>query len=305
MAHSPLGRIADTSFRFQIKREREDHIVDYRLTVQSYGERSRQSARLIWTRNQHRPKEKVSKPVPPQIPMNIVAPQLILLPGLATDAEMWQAQLAAVPPKWNAAVTDVHTRHHSIEDMAQALLDEHPGPLVLCGASMGGMVAMEVARRAGPRLRGLALLGTSARPETEAMRTLREGVIPLFEQGRMAEVLRANIPLAFAPAQARNPALAQRYMAMVMRSGAAQLVRQNRAIMVRPDARQHLASVSCPVLLLCGESDKLTPPEHTYEIAGLLPQAEVHILPGCGHMLTLEQPSVVNTVLLEWLLRLS
>ena len=247
----------------------------------------------------------VPEPVPLQKSMNTVAPQLILLPGLATDAEMWQAQLAAVPPKWKTAVTDVHTRFNTVEDMAQALLDEHPGPLVLCGASMGGMLAMEAARRAGPRIRGLALLGTSAKPETEAMRSLREGVIPLFEQGRMAEVLRANIPLAFAPAQARNAELTQHYMAMVMRSGAAQLVRQNRAIMVRPDARQHLPSVSCPVLLLCGETDKLTPPEHTYEIAGMVPQAEVHILPGCGHMLTLEQPLVVNAVLLEWLLRVS
>ncbi|MFZ4286865.1 alpha/beta fold hydrolase [Variovorax sp. HJSM1_2] len=236
--------------------------------------------------------------------MTPVAAQLILLPGLATDAEMWQAQLAAVPQKWNTAVSDVHTRHHTIEDMAQALVDEHPGPLVLCGASMGGMIAMEAARHAGPRLRGLALLGTSARPENDAMRTLREGVLPLFAQGRAPEVLRANVPLAFAPAQARNTALTQRYMDMVLRAGASQLVQQNRAIMVRPDARQHLARVACPVLLLCGEADKLTPPEHTYEIAGWLPQAEVHILPGCGHMLTMEQPSVVNSALLEWLRRL-
>lgn len=236
--------------------------------------------------------------------MTPVAAQLILLPGLATDAEMWQAQLAAVPHKWNTAVSDVHTRHNTIEDMAKALVDEHPGPLVLCGASMGGMIAMEAARRAGPRLRGLALLGTSAKPETDTMRSLREGVIPLFEQGRMAEVLRANLPLAFAPAQARNNLLTQQYMAMVMRAGATQLVRQNRAVMVRPDARLHLSGVSCPVLLLCGEADKLTPPEHTYEIAGWLPQAEVHILPGCGHMLTMEQPSVVNAALLEWLRRL-
>lgn len=233
--------------------------------------------------------------------MTTVAPQLIFLPGLATDTEMWQAQLAAVPQKWRATVTDVHTRYRTIEDMAQALLDEHPSPLVLCGASMGGMIAMEAARRAGPRLRGLALLGTSARPETEAMRALREGVIPLFEQGRMAEVLRANIPLAFAPGQASNPVLTQQYMAMVMRAGAAQLVQQNRAVMVRPDARLHLPGVSCPVLLLCGESDKLTPPELTHEIAGFVPQAEVRILPGCGHMLTLEKPAEVSEALVGWL----
>jgi pimeloyl-ACP methyl ester carboxylesterase len=301
MAQSPLGRVADTSFLVQIKREREDET----LAVQAYDKRSRQGARLIWTRNQHRPKEFVLELVPLQTPMTTVAPQLIFLPGLATDAEMWQAQLAAVPSHWRAAVTDVHTRYNTIEEMAQALLDEHPGPLVLCGASMGGMIAMEAARRAGPRLGGLALFGTSARPETDAMRALREGVIPLFEQGRMAEVLRANLPLAFAPGQASNPVLTQQYMAMVMRAGAAQLVQQNRAVMVRPDARLHLAKLSCPVLLLCGESDKLTPPELTHEIAGLVPQAEVRILAGCGHMLTLEKPVEVSAALLEWLLRLS
>ena len=74
--------------------------------------------------------------------------QLILLPGLASDAVMWKHQLAVLPAEWAAHVTDVHTRHDSIEAMAAALLREHPGPLILCGASMGGIVAMEVLRQA-------------------------------------------------------------------------------------------------------------------------------------------------------------
>ncbi|HYF18085.1 MAG TPA: alpha/beta fold hydrolase, partial [Ramlibacter sp.] len=86
---------------------------------------------------------------------------LLLLPGLAGDEVMWQAQMEALR-EFSPRVADVHMRFASIHEMAAALLAENDGPLVLCGASMGGIVAMEAARQAPHRLRGLALLGTTA-----------------------------------------------------------------------------------------------------------------------------------------------
>lgn len=227
--------------------------------------------------------------------------QLILLPGLASNAVMWQHQLAALPAELGAQVTDVHARHDSIEAMAAALLREHTGQLILCGASMGGIVAMEVLHQAPERVTALALLGTNARPETDDMRRLREAAVALFEQGRVAELLRANVPLAFHVSRTGDAALTGSYLAFVMQAGAAQLVRQNRAIMARPDARLHLGAARCPVLLLCGDSDQLTPPESSREIAALIPQARLVMVPRCGHMLTMEQPDFVNRCLLEWL----
>ena len=76
------------------------------------------------------------------------------------------------------------------------------------------------------RIRGLALLGTSARPEDAATRALREAAIVLFEQGRMAEVLQANLPLAFDASRAADTELHQTYLDMIGRAGAAQLVAQ-------------------------------------------------------------------------------
>ncbi len=232
-------------------------------------------------------------------------PQLILLPGLASDATMWQHQIAGLQASHAPQVTDVHARHARIEDMAAALLAEHPGELLLCGASMGGIIAMEVARQAPARMAGLALLGTNARPETEDMRQLREGAIQLFESGRMDEVLRANLPFAFHPSRARDAALTGSYLAFVQRAGAAQLVRQNRAIIGRPDARLHLPSLQCPVLVMCGDTDRLTPPECSREIAALLPHAELQMVPECGHMLTMERPEIVTRALQDWLQRLA
>lgn len=230
--------------------------------------------------------------------------QLILIPGLASDAVMWQAQLAALSASHRPHVTDVHTRHDTIASMAGALLDEHPGELLLCGASMGGIIAMEAARQAPQRIRGLALLGTNARPETDQMRTLRQGAIEFFAQGRALEVLRLNVPLAFHASRAGDLQLTQAYLDFVMAAGSEQLIRQNRAIMDRPDARTHLPGLRCPVLVMCGDSDQLTPPECSREIAAMVPQAELVMVPRCGHMLTMEQPDLVNAALLDWLQRL-
>lgn len=227
--------------------------------------------------------------------------QLILLPGLASNHVMWQAQLAALPATWPTHVTDVHARCDSIEVMARTLLNEHPGELVLCGASMGGIVAMEVARQAPQRIRGLALLGTSARPETDDVRALREAAIVLFAQGRAAEVLRANVPLAFHGSRSADKTLVQCYLDFVLQAGPQQLIRQNRAIMGRRDARLHLPDLRCPVLMVCGDADQLTPIECAREITALIPHARLEILTQCGHMLTMEQPERVNTLLRDWL----
>ncbi|AEG94453.1 alpha/beta fold hydrolase [Ramlibacter tataouinensis] len=226
--------------------------------------------------------------------------QLVLLPGLAGDAAMWQSQARALAG-WQPHISDVHMRHGRIETMASALLAEHPGELVLCGASMGGMVAMEAARQAPGRVRGLALLGTTAQPETPDMQALREDAVKLFEQGQVAEVIEPNLRFAFHPHHAADPALARAYVDFVLRAGAGQLVRQNRAVMARPDARTHLPALRCPVLVVCGEDDQLTPPDCSREIAALVPGARLVLLPRCGHMLTMERPQAVNAVLLAWL----
>lgn len=227
--------------------------------------------------------------------------QLLLLPGLACNAVMWQHQMGVLPSGLNPLVSDVHTRFDTVPAMAQALLQEQPGELVLCGASMGGILAMEVVRQAPGRVKALALLGTNARPETPDMAQLREAAINFFNQGRAREVLMVNLPLAFHPSRAADTALTQTYLDFVLAAGDLQLIRQNRAIMSRPDARLHLPQVACPTLVICGDADQLTPPECSREIAALVPGAELAMIAQCGHMLTMERPLEVNAVLLPWL----
>lgn len=226
---------------------------------------------------------------------------LVLLPGLASDATIWRDQRPVLSERHRVAIADVHFRHDTLPAMAAALLAEHPGELVLCGTSMGGMVALEAVRQAPQRVKALALLGTSARADTPELIALRQSAIGEFAAGRAEALLRANVMFAFHPKVRGDSELAQTYLAFVMRAGADALIRQNRAIMARADLRPALAAIRCPTLVACGDSDLLTPPEHSREIAEAIPGARFELVPECGHLLTLERPQHVNTLLLAWL----
>ncbi|RYF57247.1 MAG: alpha/beta fold hydrolase, partial [Comamonadaceae bacterium] len=67
----------------------------------------------------------------------------------------------------------------------------------------------------------------------------------------------------------------------------------------------HLPRVRCPTLVMCGDSDQLTPPECSAEIAQLVPGAELRMVARTGHMLTMEQPAEVSALLRAWLERLA
>jgi pimeloyl-ACP methyl ester carboxylesterase len=229
---------------------------------------------------------------------------VVLLPGLACDATLWRDQLPALAGRHFVHVSDVHFRFDSLAAMAAALLAECRGRLVLVGSSMGGMLALEVQRQAPQRVAAMALLGSSARADTPELLRLRGDAITLFEQGRMDEVLRANLAFAFHPNSLHRRDLVDTYLGFVRRAGALALIRQNRAVMARADSRPRLGALRCPLLVACGEADRLTPPEHSREIAAAVSGARLEIVPGAGHLLTLEQPERVNALLLGWLARL-
>ena len=232
---------------------------------------------------------------------------ILLLPGLACDAELFAAQQPVLAAQYCVHISNAHTRAPTLPAMAALLWIEQPeqeAPQVLVGASMGGMLALEMWRQAPQRVRAIALLGSSARPDTPELITLRTQACTLFANGRMEELLAANALFAFHPRNAGNKALVQRYLAMLRRAGAAQLIAQNQAVLARADSRPLLPQIRCPLLLACGQADGLTPPEFVYEMAALALRAastRVAIVPGAGHMLTMEQPEVVNALLLEWL----
>ncbi len=110
----------------------------------------------------------------------------------------------------------------------------------------------------------------------------------MVEAGKGDEVLEANVWFVFDRSAWDDQPLLDRYLAMV----------------AAPDGVPGLREIACPTLVVCGEADGVTPPECSREIAAGIAGAQLHLLPDCGHMLTMEKPQRVNALLLEWLARL-
>jgi pimeloyl-ACP methyl ester carboxylesterase len=229
------------------------------------------------------------------------APHRFLIPGLASDATMWAARREALVATREVHVSDVHFRFATLPEMARALLAEHPGGLVLCGASMGGMIAFEALRQAPQRLRGLCLAGTSARPDSPEVAALRANAFALIDAGQYEEMITFNVPFSFHADRLDDRALVDAYLDMLRRAGPQELVRQNVAVAARADSRPLLPAIRCPTLVLCGDADVVTTLEASREIAQGVPDAEFELIARCGHMLTMERPQEVNAALGAWL----
>ncbi len=227
---------------------------------------------------------------------------LILIPGLLCDRAVWQAQLDGLSGVADARVADV-TRDDSMSAMAARVLAECPFErFALAGFSMGGYVAFELMRQAPGRVTRLALLDTSARPDTPERSRQRREFMTLAQRERgFAPVNRVMLPLMVHASRLDDAPLIAEIRAMADRVGVAAYVRQQEAIIGRADSRPALAGIRVPTLVLCGREDALTPLEAHEEMAAGVPGALLEVIDTCGHMAPMERPEAVNSALSRWL----
>jgi pimeloyl-ACP methyl ester carboxylesterase len=166
---------------------------------------------------------------------------------------------------------------------------------------MGGYIALEVMRQAPQRVERLALLDTSARPDSPEASRDRERLIALAEAGRFEDIHSKLWPRLVHPAHQADEALQDLVIGMMQETGADAYIRQQRAIMTRADSRPLLPGIEIPTLVLVGEGDAITPPDVAREMAEMVEWASLVIIPESGHLSTLEQPERVTQALSLWL----
>jgi len=224
---------------------------------------------------------------------------LLLLPGLLCDERLWRDPAAAL-----AAVADIHhadlTRDDSVAGMAARVLASAPPVFALAALSMGGYVAFEILRRAPQRVARLALLDTSARLDPPKRMLVRQAGLAMAEAGRFAGVTRKLLPQLVHESRVDSE-VGDEVMAMAQRVGLAAFLRQQRAIIDRPDSEPLLPTIAVPTLLGVGEDDRMTLPEETRRMHALIPGARLHVFARCGHLPPMEVPQETATVLRDWL----
>jgi len=227
---------------------------------------------------------------------------LVLVPGMMCDARVFAPQIEDLSRDYPLHIASIN-HHENIRQMALAVLETAPDRFALAGLSMGGIVAMEILRRAPERVTRVALISTTPLAETPAQAAWREPQIVRARAGFLDEALEEAMAAENLAPQTGRQEIMRLLRNMGQDLGANVFIRQSRALQRRRDAQNVLVATKATALILCGKFDRLTPVKRHVAMAELVAHSELVVLENAGHLPVLEAPEETNKALRKWMER--
>jgi pimeloyl-ACP methyl ester carboxylesterase len=230
---------------------------------------------------------------------------VLLVPGLLCDDTLWGSQVEAL-----SDIADVRVANNgnvdSLGTLAEGIIANAPPRFAIAGHSMGGRVALEVARRVPDRLIGFALLDTGCEAlapgeagEREA--AARRSMLALARRSGMRAMARTWLQGMVYPSRLTDAELVEPIVEMFGRRTPEFFALQIQSLLTRPDAKSVFGQIRCPGLVLCGRDDAPAPPARHEVMAKMLRKSTFGIIPNCGHMSPLERPRAVTDAFRSWI----
>jgi pimeloyl-ACP methyl ester carboxylesterase len=228
-------------------------------------------------------------------------PPIVFLHGVGSNRQTWRGQLDEFSATQTAVAIDARgyggswTRPDTVSmarfaaDTAAVIQAVGRGPAQVCGLSMGGIVALHLWRDDPQVVRSLALADTWAwHPAAAAGQDARLAAI---DANDMASLAQARMPAVYGPGA--DPLLVQRGVD-TFASLDKSVYRAASADLWGVDMRSVASSVTVPTLVLVGDHDAIAPPHLSRELAGLIPGAQLVVIPDAGHLPNEENPAAFN-----------
>lgn len=240
---------------------------------------------------------------------------IVLWHSLLCDGEMWRAQVGPLSEIGRVVVFDGpgHGRSEgappfdlweNVEAAVDALGALGIERAIWCGLSWGGMLGMRLAIAHPERVRALALLDTQAGRDGRAKRVKYTLLVQFSRVAGIPEKVwdRAIAPIMFgARALRERPELSKHQYRRTAGFPVDALARTSMAVVVsRDDVTDKVGQIRAPTLVIHGEDDRAIPLERGRELASRIPGARLEIVPGAGHLSTMEAPARVNAALVPF-----
>lgn len=224
----------------------------------------------------------------------------VFVPPLLCSPSAYEGLLPVAWTFGSVAVADTR-RGTSIPQLAERLLATAPQRFVLAGTSMGGYVALEVMHQAPERVAGLALISTSARPDSNEQLAARRAQSAMVERGEFGALVDAAFPALVAAGHESDTHLLALWRDMANTVGKDAFLVQQEAVMRRADSRPRLRSITCPTAVIHGSGDRLINPDNAAEMANSIPNATLTWIEDAGHFALSEQPTAAATAFAQLL----
>jgi len=225
---------------------------------------------------------------------------LVMIPPLLSDARAFAHQLQELS-RTNAVMIAPPTCGERVEEIASQILSWAPSRFALCGMGLGGMVAMELIRRASDRITRLALVSTSPLADTPEVAAAREPHIIAARAGRWRDVLQHEINSTWMAPSTDKVDLVRQLTEMGDALGPEIYVKQARAMQRRKDQQATLRQIQQPTAVICGRHDGQYQLKRHEFLAALIPYAQLEIIEGAGYLPTMEAPEATTDALQRWI----
>ena len=239
---------------------------------------------------------------------------LVLLHAFPLNARMWEPQFVMAAHGWRVIAPQLRGFDGGVADPLASTIDDYAGDVidlldslhvqeaVIGGLSMGGYVTFAILRHAPRYVRGLILADTRPQADTPEGVEGRKRMLQLLEDKGPSAVVDEMLPkLLGAATRASQPALSDRVRALAVSNPPEAIAGAIRALMTRPDSTPLLHTIHCPTLIVVGEADTLTPAALSEEMHRAIAGSDLAILPGAGHLASVEQPDAFNAAVAGFL----
>jgi pimeloyl-ACP methyl ester carboxylesterase len=238
---------------------------------------------------------------------------VLMIMGLSFPLEMWNRTLPEISKRYRAIVfdnrgvgrSDVPRGPYRIAGMARdalAVMDAAGLQSAhVMGASMGGMIAQELALRHPERVRSLLLGCTSCGGFRARPPNLRR--MPIFRKwGNMTSMERARavVPMLYADTTPQD-VIEEDLRVRVLRYPTMRGVLYQALAIPFWSSYRRLPRLRVPTLVVHGEKDKILPPLNGKRVAERIPGARLKMIPNAGHMMISDQPEIAMGEILRFL----
>lgn len=175
------------------------------------------------------------------------------------------------------------------------------GRAVFCGMSFGGYVLFDLIDRYPSRVAGACFAMTKATVDSDSEKARRTVVAELFQRGSREAAIEALVPwYAVNQKSIRLPMSLKEVLGWIGNTSSEALARALLAMRDREDYVSKVRSCRLPAVIIGAEFDKVTPPSDSRFLAKILPHAKCRILPGVGHFANMENPTLFNDCLIDF-----
>ena len=225
---------------------------------------------------------------------------VLFIPPMLCDARVFLDQIAHLS-RDHVVICAPPCGGETMEEIAALILAWAPAHFALVGASMGGMIALEIMRQAPERVTRLALINTIAQADTPRIASDRETQIIAAKAGRFADVIAHELNADRFHEDLDQATYGEGLRIMAEEIGADVYVQQARAVQKRKDQQTVLRKIRQPAWIISGDSDPDLPLRRQEFIAEMIPYATHEVIENAGFLPTIEQPDRVSDVLRAWL----